>query len=62
MNVVLWNYDKTHRCPSCHTVAIDMEKPRRGVIYTCCKCGTKFSSAPKTAKIEAGIMCSEHSK
>lgn len=60
--VVRWNDDKPHRCPSCHAVAIDMERPRPWRIYVCCTCGTWFSRWPRLGLLLpiAGVRCSTH--
>lgn len=60
--VLRWNTDKHHRCPACHAVAIDMERPARRRVYTCCRCRTRFTRWPRLARFlpEAGIRCSEH--
>ncbi|MFJ3283332.1 hypothetical protein [Streptomyces halstedii] len=59
---VRWNTDKPHRCPDCHTVAIDMEKPKSYRVYTCCRCGTRFTRWPILAFMlpRVGIRCTEH--
>lgn len=59
---VRWNRDKPHRCPNCHAVAVDMEKPKSWRVYTCCRCGTRFTRWPILAFAlpHAGIRCSEH--
>lgn len=66
VTVHMWNTDKTWRCPVCHTVAIDIGKPKRWAMYECCnsKCGALFSRFPKLATLglvpDKGIQCSEH--
>jgi len=57
-----WNFDKPHRCPDCHAIAIDLERPKPWRIYTCCRCGTRFTRWPHLAWLlpSAGIRCSEH--
>lgn len=59
---LVWNADKPHRCPSCHTVAIDVGRPRRLTVYTCCRCGARFTCWPKIAALlpDSGVVCSEH--
>lgn len=59
MVIVIWNGDKPHRCPKCHAVTVTTEKPRQYVVYTCCLCGTNFSSDPYLEKEIVGIACSE---
>jgi len=60
--VLFWNYDKKHRCPSCHAVAIDMERPSKWKVYECCRCHARFARFPRLARVLpfAGVMCSEH--
>ncbi|MEU9615916.1 hypothetical protein AB0D56_30805 [Streptomyces sp. NPDC048209] len=60
--VARWNVDKPHRCPDCHAVAVDMEKPKKWRVYTCCRCGTQFTRWPHLVFVlpNAGIRCSEH--
>lgn len=55
-----WNADKPHRCPECHAVAIDMERPSRWKSYRCCRCGIRFARSPRLAGVlpYAGVMCS----
>jgi hypothetical protein len=57
-----WNDDKKHRCPDCHAVAVDMERPSSWKVYTCCRCGTLFTRWPRLARLlpKAGVRCSEH--
>lgn len=59
--VMHWNEDKPHRCPQCHVVAIDMEKPSKWRVYECCSCGTWFAGT-KVAKLLPfkGVRCSVH--
>ncbi|MEU8740536.1 hypothetical protein AB0K62_13535 [Streptomyces halstedii] len=59
---VRWNTDKPHRCPDCHAVAIDMEKPKSYRVYTCCRCGTRFTRWPILAFMlpRVGIRRTEH--
>jgi ribosomal protein L37AE/L43A len=59
-DVVMWNADKPHRCPSCHASTVTIERPRERVVYTCCRCGTRFSSDPNNETETAGVMCAEH--
>jgi hypothetical protein len=58
---VFWNDDKKHRCPACHAVTVDLERPRSWRVYTCCRCGTRFTRWPRLARLlpEAGVRCSE---
>lgn len=60
--VVRWNPDKPHRCPSCHAVAVDQERPRPTRVYTCCRCGVRFTRWPRLARVlrDVGVACSEH--
>lgn len=57
-----WNVDKPHRCPRCHAVAVDLERPRWWRVYTCCRCGARFARWPWLAPVlnNAGVRCSEH--
>lgn len=57
-----WNTDKPHRCPACHAVAVSSESPRSTRVYTCCRCGTRFTRWPRLARLlsDAGICCGEH--
>ena len=58
-----WNEDKPHRCPNCHTIAVpsSVERPQRGVVYTCCGCGVRFSSSPSRRSMpERGVVCDQH--
>lgn len=59
---VLWNVSKPHRCPECHAIAVDMERPSRWRVYTCCQCNTRFARWPRLARVlrDAGIRCSYH--
>jgi ribosomal protein L37AE/L43A len=58
--VIAWNSDKPHRCPVCHSATVTAERPREGVVYTCCRCGARFASDPASAVEEAGTACVEH--
>ena len=60
--VIRWNTDKPHRCPDCHAVAVDMERPSKWRVYTCCRCATRFTRWPSLALVlrHVGIRCSEH--
>ena len=61
--VLKWNEDKPHRCPGCHAVAMpsSAEQPRRGVVYTCCRCGARFSSSPSRRGMpQRGVVCDQH--
>jgi hypothetical protein len=64
LTIERWDDDKPHRCPKCHAVAVDMERPGRWKIYACCRCGCLFSRHPCLAQAGAlrlaGIMCSQH--
>jgi hypothetical protein len=57
-----WNFDKPHRCPECHAIAVDLERPKSWRIYTCCRCTTRFTRWPRLAWLlpDAGAMCSHH--
>ncbi|MFJ1647996.1 hypothetical protein [Streptomyces sp. NPDC088258] len=57
-----WNPDKPHRCPTCHAVTIDTEKPKSWRVYTCCQCATDFTRWPILALAlpRVGIRCAEH--
>lgn len=60
---VRWNFDKPHRCPHCHAVAVSIgNHPTSWWIYTCCRCATRFTRWPRLARLlpSAGVMCSEH--
>jgi len=60
---VRWNFDKPHRCPACHAAAVDMDPhPTSWWIYTCCRCGVRFTRWPRLAWLlpNAGIRCTEH--
>lgn len=59
---VRWNEDKKHRCPQCHAVTVDMERPKSTRVYTCCRCESRFTRWPRLALLmrNAGVMCSEH--
>lgn len=52
--VRMWNYDKPHRCPECHSIwtyqypvweydTLDGVVPRWWKTYTCQRCGAKFT-------------------
>ena len=60
--VTAWNEDKPHRCPRCHAVAIDMERPRPWRVYECCRCAARFTRWPRLAPVlpSAGVMCPGH--
>ncbi|MBB5081298.1 hypothetical protein [Nonomuraea endophytica] len=60
--VMEWNNDKPHRCPACHTIAVDLDgHPQAGWIYTCCACKTRFADDPGDSLLrEAGSCCTEH--
>lgn len=60
--VTRWNDDKPHRCPWCHAVAVDMERPSRWRVYRCCRCRARFTRFPHLARWLpfAGVRCSEH--
>ena len=60
--VTRWNDDKPHRCPWCHAVAVDLERPRRWRVYECCRCHARFTRFPWAARLLpfAGVRCSEH--
>jgi hypothetical protein len=62
MKVLKWNEDKKHRCPECHAVTIDTQKPSKWKVYQCCRCGTVFCARPRLADLLpfAGVVCSEH--
>lgn len=55
-----WNTDKRHRCPRCHAIAIDLERPRSLKVYTCCSCDGRFTRWPWLALIlpKVGVVCS----
>jgi len=57
-----WNSDKPHRCPECHAVAVDLERPSRWKVYECCMCHALFARWPLLARFlpKAGVRCSEH--
>lgn len=61
-NVLFWNYDKPHRCPACHTVAVDGRHVHRVLAVRCCRCGTYFSKRPGLARWlpSPGVVCSHH--
>ncbi|NRQ36007.1 hypothetical protein HII36_29860 [Nonomuraea sp. NN258] len=61
-SVYRWNSDKPYRCPDCYAVAVNMEIPRWWRVYTCCKCGTRFTRWPVLARFlrDAGVQCSFH--
>jgi DNA-directed RNA polymerase subunit RPC12/RpoP len=56
-----WNEDKRHRCPRCHAVTIDTGPPRPWVVYSCCRCGTRFARWPRLGWLlpDARAYCSE---
>jgi ribosomal protein L37AE/L43A len=60
--VLRWNIDKNHRCPECHAVAVDMGRPRSSRVYTCCRCGVRFTRWPRLAWLmrDVGVQCSVH--
>ncbi len=60
--VLGWNSDKPHRCPACHAVAVDMGRPSRWRVYTCCRCEALFTRWPGLAWLlpKAGVRCAEH--
>lgn len=61
--IARWNFDKPHRCPACHAIAVDMDHPPKSWrIYTCCRCATRFTRWPRLGRLlpNAGIRCSEH--
>lgn len=62
MTVHRWNDDKPHRCPKCHAIAVDMGRPTSWWVYTCCRCGAKFTRWPRLSRLlpKAGVRCSEH--
>lgn len=62
LGVRCWNADKPHRCPGCHAVAVDLERPSSLRVYTCCRCGSRFARWPRLARLlpDVGIRCSEH--
>lgn len=57
-----WNPDKPHRCPACHAIAVSGQAPRSWRVYTCCRCGTRFTRWPRLARllVDAGVSCGEH--
>lgn len=62
MRVVRWNFDKPHRCPACHAIAVSVERPKSWRVYQCCQCRTRFTRWPRLARLlpNAGITCSGH--
>lgn len=62
--VMRWNPNKKHRCPLCHTIAIDMEDPKSWAVYECCNCHTSFARWPRLASWVPfrGVKCSEHAE
>lgn len=60
--VARWNADKPRRCPSCHAVAIDVGRPRPWLVYSCCRCASRFARWPLLARLLplAGVRCTEH--
>ena len=63
-NPLRWNEDKKHRCPRCHAVAVDTERPRSWRVYTCCRCAARFTRWPVLARFlrQAGTCCSAHAR
>lgn len=57
-----WNVDKPHRCPECHSVAVSTESPSSWTVYTCCRCGIRFSRWPRLWRFlrDAGVACTDH--
>lgn len=62
--VTRWNDDKPHRCPWCHAVAVDLERPRPWRVYQCYRCGARFARYPWLGRWLpfTGVRCSEHAK
>lgn len=60
--VVRWNTDKKHRCPSCHAVTVDDQRPSWRETYDCCRCGTRFARWPVLSPLlpDRGVVCTEH--
>lgn len=62
MSMQSWNDDKPHRCPACHAIAIDKERPSPLKIYTCCQCDVRFARWPKLRWVlrDVGIVYTVH--
>ena len=41
-----WNWDKPHRCPVCHTIAVWQGRPSWKHVYRCCHCKALFARWP----------------
>ncbi|MFS4103782.1 hypothetical protein [Streptomyces sp. PD-S100-1] len=60
--VLRWNFDKPHRCPACHAIAVSIGRPKSWRVYQCCQCRTRFTRWPRLARLlpNAGIACNVH--
>lgn len=60
--IMKWNDDKPHRCPGCYAVAVTSESPSPWSVYTCCRCGARFTKRPALWRLlrDAGVACQHH--
>lgn len=44
-----WNWDKPHRCPTCHAIHYSDDPMMWQRVYRCCRCSTLFARWPRVA-------------